>query len=253
MKRLPFLAGLLVVAFLVVGCEGGGAAFWTWGKSQKYKGSTWELLARIRNRHAAVRNCQLEYQIKVTEGDTTRTRTGTAWVRGVAVRLEEEITYGPPGGATHEVRVSTGSESWVYRVDEGLATVRPLTQKTRERVALDVARWGSLMRVLQKPVAGPRTEVREVWTRDGKQYRIEASERSRTVTGPWMRQVTWVDADDLLVRRVEIEGTRPERGRLVHYRREHRYWNYRTEPEIPEDRFRLQPPPGTRIERGDPI
>jgi hypothetical protein len=50
-----------------------------------------------------------------------------------------------------------------------------------------------------------------------------------------------------------MEGTLPEGGKLVHYERDHRYWNYQPNVEMAEDTFTIDIPAGTRVVRGEPI
>ena len=245
------------VVLLLVTCLGCGSLdqlrFWSWGKSTPYEGSLPELFGTIRQHSLELRSCQLEFEVRVTEGEATGVRQGTAWVWGPAVRLEEEISFQPLGGISHEVRVSNGRESWVYRADDGVATVRPLSRETQEELAGRVARYGSLALVLDVPVYGPNLQVQEVRTRAGKQFRIEISQGAPGGPEPWTKRTTWVDAHDFLVRRIEVEGARPEGGRLVRYYRENRYWGYELNPELTGDLFEFSPPVGTRIERLSPI
>ncbi len=245
------------VLLLLVFCLGCGSLdqlrFWSWGKSTPYEGSLPELFGTIRQRSLELRSCQLEFEVRVTEGETSRLRRGTAWVWGLAVRLEEEISFQPLGGASHEVRVSDGQDSWVYRADEGVAALRPVSGETQEELAGRVARYGPLALVLDVPVYGPNLQVQQVRTRRGKQFRIEISQGAPGGRGPWTRHRTWVDARDFLVRRIQVEGARPQDGRLVRYHRESRYWGYELNPELTQDLFQFSPPVGTRIERLPPI
>ena len=95
--------------------------------------------------------------------------------------------------------------------------------------------------------------VHEVRTRRGKQVRIETSHEDPGGRGSWMRRTTWVDAHDFLVRRIEVEGARPEGGGLLRYHRSHRYWGYEADPDISDDLFRFTPPMGTRIQHLQPL
>lgn len=251
MRLRGLLAGLLVV--WLTGCQGaGGLALWVGGKPRPYRGSLLELFKNIRQRHQQVRSCRLEFEVKVTEAGATRVRRGTAWVQGTAVRLEEEISYQPMGGVSTEVRVTDGRQSWVYRADDGTATVQPLSAQTRQRLAERVARYGPLSLVLDVPVPAPNMQVTEVPVGGGRQIRIEAAQGSPGGGGSWVRRTCWVDAEDLLLRRMEVEGARRQGGRLVSFRREHRYWGYNLNPDLSGDLFRFVPPPGTRIERLPP-
>ena len=249
MRRRRLVCGLLVV--VLAGCQGAGA-LWVRGKPRPYQGSLLELFGKIRRQHRAVRSGQLEFEVKVTEAGTTRVRRGTAWVRAASVRLEEEVSYQPLGGASTEVRVTNGRQSWVYRADDGTATVQALTPKTREQLAGRVVRYGPLALVLDVPVPAPNMQVQEVPTPRGKQIRIETTQGSPGSGRPWIRRTFWVDAEDLLVRRMEVKGARPQGGRLLNYRREHRYWNYELNPDLSDDLFRFTPPTGTRIEKLPP-
>ncbi len=242
-------AGLLLVVF----CLGGGnLASWSFEKPTPYEGSLRELFGTIRQRALELESCQLEFEVEVTEGETTRVRRGTAWLRGISARLEEEVSYQSLGGVSHEVRVSDGQESWVYRADEGMATVQPLSAQTRTELVNRVAHYGPLALVQDVPGPGSNLQVHEVRTREGKQVRIETSHEEPGGRGSWMRRTTWVDAHDFLVRRAEIEGARPEGGRLVRYHRSHRYWGYEPNPDVSDDLFRFTPPMGTRIQRLPP-
>jgi outer membrane lipoprotein-sorting protein len=244
---------LLLAAAMVAGCQEGGWESVSSPRSVPYKGGAGALLTSIRDAQAGIASCYLEYEIKVTEADVTRTLVGKAWVRGTQVRQEEVTTFEQPKGQAHEIRVSTGTEAWVYRPDESVVTVSPLSEETQKRVAADVSVWGPLALVVQRPVLGPQFDIQEVWSGGRKQYSIDARGWPTSASGPWSRQVTWVDADDLLVRRVEMEGTFPRDGVLVNYERTHRYWNYQPDVEMAEDVFSIALPTGTRIVRGEPI
>ena len=176
--RFRQAAGVSALLLLVVFCLGCGSwdDLWSFGKTTPYEGNLRELFTTIRQRSLNLRSCQLEFEVTVTEGETTRVRRGTAWVHGLAVRLEEEITFEPRGGVSHEVRVTDGRESWTYRADDGVATVQPLSPETQEELANRVARYGPLALVVDVPRPGPNLQVHEVRTRQGKQ---SASRRSR--------------------------------------------------------------------------
>jgi len=252
-RRRSLTASVLLVVVLCLGC--GGLSFWSRGKATPYEGSLRELFGNIRQSALDMKSCQLEFEVKVSEGEATRVRRGTAWLRGISARLEEEISYrfaAQGRGVSREVRVSDGRESWVYRTDEGVATVQPLLAQTREALVGRVARYGPLALVQDVPGPGPNLKVEEVGTRKGKQFRIETRYEDASGQGAWMKRTTWVDARDFLVRRIEIEGARPEKGELVHYQRSQRYWGYESNPDISDDRFQFTPPPGTRIQRLTP-
>jgi len=245
----PSIVGSLCLLTLLAGCQGGSSlAFWTWGKPTPYQGNVLELFSTLHERYQAVRSCQLEYEVRVTEGGTTRDRWGTAWVRGTGARLEEEISFAPLRGASHEVRVSDGREAWVYRPAEGAATAQPLSLETQQQLADQVTKWGALSQVLDVPAPGPNLQVEEVATRRGKQLRIETSQGSPGGREPWFRRVVWVDAHDSMLQQMEVQGAQMENGRLVEYSRLHRYWNYQLNPELGDDLFQFTPPARTRIE-----
>ena len=88
-----------IPASIAAGCGGGEIA--KLGKTEKYRGDVGELLAQIRQANASIKSCRLEYEIRVTEEETTRTRRGTAWLQGVGMRLEEHvwIVFMPPFAA----------------------------------------------------------------------------------------------------------------------------------------------------------
>ena len=251
MRRRALTASGLLLVVLCLGCVDMGS--WSLGKPTPYEGSLRELFGSIRGRALELKSCQLEFEVEVTEAETTRVRRGTIWLKGVSARLEEEVSYQSLGGVSHEVRVSDGQQSWVYRADEGMATVHPLSAETRDELAERVSRYGPLALVQDVPVPGPNLQVHEVRTRSGKQVRIETSHEDAGGRGGWMRRTTWVDARDFLVRRIEVEGARPEGGGLVRYHRSHRYWGYEADPDISDDLFRFTPPMGTRIQHLQPL
>jgi outer membrane lipoprotein-sorting protein len=258
--------GIASLLALVAGCQGGsGLAFWTWGKATPYEGNVLELFSSIHERYQTLQSCQLEYEVRVTEAGATRVRSGTAWVRGTgvgsptspgssapAIRLEEEISFAPLQGASHEVRVSDGREAWVYRPGEQAATVQPLSLETQERLAEQVAKWGPLSQVLDVPEPGPNLRVEEVGSRRGKLLRIETSQGSAGGREPWFRRVVWVDARDLMLQQMEVQGAQVENGRLLEYARQQRYWGYQLNPELADDLFRFTAPARTHIERLPP-
>ena len=248
--RWSTVVGVVLLVTLCVGCQ--ALDFLAIGKAKPYEGSLLELFRDIRNRHQSIRNCQLEYEVKATEEGQTRVRRGTAWMQGTALRLDEEIIYETVGGDSHEVRVSTGSEDWIYRVDDGVASRQPLSPQTQEGVAERVARLGPLALIVEIPVPGPNMQVSEVRTTVGKQIRIELVLGTPGSGEPWLRRTAWVGAKDLLVSRTELEGARQERGRVVQFQRVHRYWNYELDRELEADLFLFVPPMGTRIEQLPP-
>jgi hypothetical protein len=194
----------------------------------------------------------LEYEVRVTENGTTRDRWGTAWVRGTGVRLEEEVSFAPLRGASEEVRVSDGRETWVYRPTDAVATVQPVSPQTQKRLADQVAEWGPLSQVLDVPAPGPNVHVEEVASRGGKRLRIESSQGSPGGREPWFRRVVLVDARDFTLQEMEEQGARLEDGRLIEYTRLHRYWGYQLNLELSDDLFRFALPEKTRVERLPP-
>ena len=250
--RRSILGGLLLLA-LLAGCQGGAnLAFWTWWKPAAYAGDARELFSAIHERYQTLQGCQLEYDVRVTENGATRERWGTAWVRGTGVRLEEEVSFAPLRGASQEVRVCDGRETWVYHPGEAAATVQPLSPETQKRLAEQVAEWGPLSQVLDVPAPGPNLQVEEVATRRGKRLRIETAQGSPGGREAWFRRVVLVDARDFALQQVEVQGARLEDGRLVEYNRLQRYWNYQLNPELTDDLFQFSPPPKTRVERLPP-
>jgi outer membrane lipoprotein-sorting protein len=252
MGRRSILGGFCLLT-LLVGCQGGSTlAFWTWGKPAAYGGDVLQLLSAIHERYQTLQSCQLEYEVWVTENGTTRERWGTAWVRGTGVRLEEEVSFTRLRGASQEVRVSDGRETWVYRPDEGVVTVQPLSPEMQKRLADQVAEWGPLSLVLDVPGPGPNIRVEELASRGGKRLRIETSQGSPGGREPWFRRVILVDARDFTLQQMEVQGARLEDGRLVEYSRLQRYWGYQLNPPLSDDLFQFALPAKTRVERLPP-
>jgi len=242
-----------VLLALLAGCQGGvSLAFWTWGKPATYGGDVLQVLSAIHERYQTLQSCQLEYEVRVTENGTTRERWGTAWVRGTGVRLEEEVSFAPLRGASQEVRVCDGRQTWLYHPAEGVVTVQPLSPETQKRLAEQVAEWGPLSQVLDVPGPGPNLQVHEVVSRRGKRLSIETAQGSPGGREPWFRRVILVDARDFTLQQMEVQGARLEDGRLIEYSRLQRYWNYQLNPELGDDFFQFSPPAKTRVERLPP-